>query len=150
MKTMNEADKNQMLDEILEPGKEYEAKVWGTIMADAKTMLGIGAISTVIRGSAVILGALSNEYCYVGVTEQTLNFVVVGKMDVSKVKERFIVKFEEIQNVKIKNSLIPRRKVIHIKLKFGSIKLSLVNNTVGSDLKMQREGIEYLCRKLKG
>ena len=77
MLTMNEKDKNEMLDSILNEKGEYLCKLWGVLMADSKTYAAIGGLSAIVGGGAAALGALSNAYCYIGVTEQHLNFVVV-------------------------------------------------------------------------
>ena len=139
MKTMNEKDKNEMLQAIINEGENYQAKIWGTLMADKKTIIAL----TAAAGSAA--GAFSNEYCYVGVTEKALYFVVVGSLDVSKIKNQFRVGFDEIKQAKVKKSLLPGRRVISMKLEKGELKLSIADNTLGSDLKMQKEGAKYLC-----
>ena len=38
MITMNEKDKNEMLDSILNEKEEYLCKLWGVLMADSKLM----------------------------------------------------------------------------------------------------------------
>lgn len=147
MKTMNEQDKNQMLQAIIAEGESFQAKMWGVLMVDTKTLLLLSAMSanTMLAGG---LGALSNEYCYVGVTKKAIYFVVIGSINVSKVKKQFRVGLEEIKKAKVKKSIFPGRRVITMKLEKGSLKLSLVNHTVGSDLQMQKEGADYLCETL--
>ena len=54
---MNAADMDRMLEEIRPEGETYTGKAWGTIMGGAVEILA--------------LGALSNVYCYVGVTERS-------------------------------------------------------------------------------
>ena len=59
---MNEQDKNQMWQAIInEGGESDQAKIWGTLMADTKTIIAL----TAAAGSAA--GALINEYCYITV-----------------------------------------------------------------------------------
>ena len=60
---MNEKDMNEMLDSICPEGETYQGKAWGTLMSGTAEMLA--------------LGALSNVYCYVGVTEKTLVIAVL-------------------------------------------------------------------------
>ena len=52
MMTMNEKDKNEMLGAILAEGETYQCKLWGTIMADAKTYAAIGGISLIAGSGA--------------------------------------------------------------------------------------------------
>ena len=60
MITMNEKDKNEMLDSILNEKEEYLCKLWGVLMADSKTYAAIGGLSAIVGGGAAVLGALSN------------------------------------------------------------------------------------------
>ncbi|MFI3202310.1 MAG: hypothetical protein R3Y54_12470 [Eubacteriales bacterium] len=141
MKTMNEQDKNQMLQGMLREGESYGGKMWGVIMADNKALL-TGAL---ISGA---VGALSNQYCYVGVTQKAIYFVVVGSFNVSEIKQSFIIELKDVKKAKVKKSLIPGRRVMMLHLGKGKLKLSVVNNTIGSDIKMQKEGCDYLCNQL--
>ena len=86
-------------------------------MADAKTLMGYSAL---FGGAG---GALSNEYCYVGMTENRFAFFIVGKIDVTQVKFAFVIPFAQIERVKVKKSLIPGRYVIHIYSGKNHIKL---------------------------
>ena len=71
MLTMNEKDKNEMLEAILNENEAYQCKLWAVIMAGADTYALIGG-TFYTDGGALSLhwGALSNAYCYLGVTEQ--------------------------------------------------------------------------------
>ena len=53
MITMNEKDKNEMLDSILNEKGEYLCKLWGVLMADSKTYAAIGGLSAIVGGGAV-------------------------------------------------------------------------------------------------
>lgn len=64
MLTMNEKDKNEMLEAILNENEAYQCKLWAVIMAGADTYALIGGLSTLTGGAAAALGALSNAYCY--------------------------------------------------------------------------------------
>lgn len=46
-------------------GESYQTKIWGTLMADTKTIIAL----TAAAGSAA--GALINEYCYITVDVYT-------------------------------------------------------------------------------
>ena len=61
MLTMNEKDKNEMLEAILNENESYQCKLWAVIMAGADTYALIGGLSTLTGGAAAALGALSNE-----------------------------------------------------------------------------------------
>ena len=147
MVTMNEQDKNLMLDDILQPGQNYQMKIWGTIMADAKTYALLGTLSEVVGSAAAVMGVLSNAYCYIGATEEYLNFVIVDSINVRKIVNRLSIPFVNITGVKIKKGLLGRTTII---LKFGNgrMKLALMDNTIGSDLAGQKEGVAMLCERL--
>ena len=88
MLTMNEKDKNEMLEAILNENEAYQCKLWAVIMAGADTYALIGGLSTLTGGAAAALGALSNAYCYMGITEKHLNMVIVNSVNVSKIENR--------------------------------------------------------------
>ncbi|WP_270419118.1 hypothetical protein [Butyricicoccus sp. AM78-15b2TA] len=46
MLTMNEKDKNEMLEAILNESEAYQCKLWAVIMAGADTYALIGGLST--------------------------------------------------------------------------------------------------------
>ena len=148
MVTMNENDKNLMLDELLQPGRNYQLKIWGTIMADAKTFVKIGALSTITGGAVAAMGALSNAYCYIGATEDYLNFVVVDSLNVRKVLHRFSIPFNSITSAKVKKGLLGRTTVV-LRFEDQKMKLALMNNTIGSDMIGQKEGVAALCSRFQ-
>ena len=47
MLTMNEKDKNKMLEAILNKNEAYQCKLWAVIMAGADTYALIGGLSTI-------------------------------------------------------------------------------------------------------
>ena len=96
MLTMNEKDKNEMLEAILNENEAYQCKLWAVIMAGADTYALIGGLSTLTGGAAAALGALSNAYCYLGVTEQHLNMVIVNSVNVSKIENRLSLPLSSI------------------------------------------------------
>lgn len=61
MLTMNEKDKNEMLEAILKENEAYQCKLWAVIMAGADTYALIGGLSTLTGGAAAALG--STEQC---------------------------------------------------------------------------------------
>lgn len=146
---MNEKDKKLFLDEIKPKNENYLAYVWGTIMADAKALVTASGISLLIGSVGAALGALSNEYCYIGMTENYLAFVVVGSINVKQVKYRFVIKLSDVKSVKVKRNKLLGRTVISFNHGEGKIKLSLVNNTIGSDMVGQREGVEFISNVIE-
>ena len=77
---MNEKDMNEMLDSICPEGETYQGKAWGTLMSGTAEMLA--------------LGALSNVYCYVGVTEKTLVIAVLETFDISHIYGKICIPFD--------------------------------------------------------
>lgn len=149
MTTMNEKDKNEMLDSILNEKEVYLCKLWGVLMADAKTYAAIGGLSAIVGGGAAALGALSNAYCYIGVTEQHLNFVVVDPVNVRNIKNRISIPMECITKAEVKGGFLPGRKVVMVYLGKDKLKISLMNNTMGSDIQGQKENVEKFCQMVQ-
>ena len=73
---------------------------------------------------------------------------MVGKIDCSKVKGYFSIHFDGITKVKVSGSFIPGRKVLKIYIDKKCIKLSLVNNTIGTDIEGQKEGIQKILNRI--
>ncbi|RDU22025.1 hypothetical protein [Anaerosacchariphilus polymeriproducens] len=154
---MSEQDKNTMLDQLLPEGEQYKAKMWGVIMAGMKDIAAIGVLggllagvtSTALGGGAAgAMGALSNEYCYIGLTEKRIVVCVIQKLDCSKVKGSFQIPFNEIMNVKVSKSIIPGRSVVNIPVKGGKIKLSLMTSSIGSDIQNQKENVQIFLQNI--
>ena len=53
---MNEKDKNEMLEAILNENEAYQCKLWAVIMAGADTYALIGGLSTLTGGAVAALG----------------------------------------------------------------------------------------------
>ena len=151
MELMNEERKLEMLNTVLVEGEHFQATMWGTIMADAKAIMGIAAGMNALGipgGGAV--GALANQYCYVGVSENYISFCCISNIDPSVMTGGFVFAFDDIVSVKVKNGLFGR-KVVSLKTNSGNMNLSLAGNTFGSRLSKQKqiEGIEYLINILR-
>lgn len=155
---MNETDKNQMLAQYLPTGESYQAKVWAAIEAGADAIAGIGAISIVMQnmlslgsglGGALAGagGALSNEFGYMGLTENRLVFVVVKKMDVSQVKFAFDLPFNRLKSVQMKKGFIPGKQVMTVVLDNKKIKFSIMSSSIGTDIENQKENVEILSKR---
>ena len=132
---MNDKDMNEMLDGICPQGEAYKGKAWGTLMSGTAKMLA--------------LGALSNVYCYVGVTEKTLVIAVLETMDISHIYGKICLPFDKLDEVKVKKGLMPSQRIIKAKSGETKIKLSLVNNTVTAKIKNQKPGMQVICESLE-
>ena len=144
MLTMNEKDKNEMLEAILNESEAYQCKLWAVIMAGADTYALIGGLSTLTGGAAAALGALSNAYCYMGITEKHLNMVIVNSVNVSKIENR--LSLNSITKAEVKGGLLPGRKVVMLHFGKEKMKISLMNNAIGSDIQGQKENVEMFCQ----
>ena len=61
MLTMNEKDKNEMLEAILNENESYQCKLWAVIMAGADTYALIGGLSTLTGRRCRCIGRI--EQC---------------------------------------------------------------------------------------
>ena len=132
---MNEKDMNEMLDSICPEGETYQGKAWGTLMSGTAEMLA--------------LGALSNVYCYVGVTEKTLIITVLETFDISHIYGKILLPFEQLDEVKVQKGLLPSQRIIKAKSGKTKIKLSLVNNSITAKIKDQKQGMRVICEALE-
>ena len=146
MLTMNEKDKNEKLEAILNESEAYQCKLWAVIMAGADTYALIGGLSTLTGGAAAALGALSNAYCYMGITEKHLNMVIVNSVNVSKIENRLSLPLNSITKAEVKGGLLPGRKVVMLHFGKEKMKISLMNNAIGSDIQGQKENVEMFCQ----
>ena len=132
---MNDTDMKQMLASICPEGETYQGQAWGTLMSGTAEMLA--------------LGALSNVYCYVGVTEKSLVIAVLETFDISHIYGKICIPFDEFDEVKVKKGLMPSQRMIKAKSGKTKIKLSLVNNTITAKIKSQKQGIQTICEALE-
>ena len=132
---MNEKDMNEMLDSICPEGETYQGKAWGTLMSGTAEMLA--------------LGALSNVYCYVGVTEKTLVIAVLETFDISHIYGKILLPFDQFDEVRVQKGLMPSQRIIKAKSGKTKIKLSLVNNTITAKIKDQKQGMRVICEALE-
>lgn len=132
---MNEKDMNEMLDSICPEGETYQGKAWGTLMSGTAEMLA--------------LGALSNVYCYVGVTEKTLVIAVLETFDISHINGKICIPFDQFDELKVQKGLLPSQRIIKAKSGKTKIKLSLVNNSITAKIKDQKQGMLAICETLE-
>ena len=101
-----------MLEAILKEKRSLSVQVMGGHHAGADTYALIGGLSTLTGGAAAALGALSNAYCYMGITEKHLNMVIVNSVNVSKIENRLSLPLSSITKAEVKGGLLPGRKVV--------------------------------------
>lgn len=131
---MNDTDMKQMLASICPEGETYQGQAWGTLMSGTAEMLA--------------LGALSNVYCYVGVTEKSLVIAVLETFDISHIYGKICLPFTQLDELKIKKGLVPSQRILKIKSGKTKLKLSLVNNSITAKVKEQKQGIQAICESL--
>ena len=95
------------------------------------------------------LGALSNVYCYVGVTEKTLVIAVLETFDISHIYGKICIPFDRFDELKVQKGLLPSQRIIKAKSGKTKIKLSLVNNSITAKIKDQKQGMLAICEALE-
>ena len=89
--------------------------------------------------AVLALGALSNTYCYIGVTDRHFCLAVTGTLKVNKMIGQYVVSYDELTKLKISGSLIPKQKRLLLKTKDGSkLKIAINCYNFGSSIKDQR------------
>ncbi|MBE6159540.1 MAG: hypothetical protein E7157_00620 [Lactobacillales bacterium] len=125
---------------------KYESKIWATIMANNDVLM---EYALKYGASAGSVGALTNEYCYIGLIEDRLDVVVLNNFS-SKKEYEFSINLNDITKIKIKKSIIPNRRVLILYLNNNKeIKISIMNNAKGTNIKNQKENVNLLIEKLK-
>lgn len=137
-----EKEREEMLNAMLEPGESYQLKIWGNFTLTTSGVL-------LLAGRSAAAGALSNEPFYLGVTQTNMHFAMLDSFRPSIVKKFRTIALDTITGVKIKRGFSPGRKIIF--LYFGKVKLrmALMSHSVGTDLKGQKEGVQWLCELLE-
>ncbi len=159
MTTINERDKNVFLDSMLKEGEEYEFKVWAALMASNKELAaygGLGAFGMAGSGMAGAAGALSNIFCYIGLTENSLNIVTLEKFERDRVDAKVAIPIKDIDKIRTRRSIIPKRRMIYIKIKSNEnkkkqkkLKISLMSGPVFTDIKNQKENAKIFTEFAK-
>ena len=139
---MRAEKRDKFLNDMLCEGESYKGKVWITIMASTAKLLKYAAI----YGGAG--GALSNTYGYMGLTDGALNFVTVGNVNVDSVKDRFCIPLNSITGIKIRRGYFGGR-LLYLYFENESMKISIMNNALFSNIKDQRENADRLLAALQ-
>ena len=140
MNLTNDIDKMEMLNAILDEGESYQGTVLATILPSAKTLLMFSAVG----GAAA--GALANQYCYMGITEKSLNMALINSINVSKSEGSIKIPLDKIESAKVSaGGIRPSATLI---CSGEKIKISMTKITLGSKITGQKEGIQIICDKL--
>ena len=141
MASMNERDKQNFLQEMLRKGESYQAAVWGTVSADPKAY----ALFSTMQANRTF----SEGYCYIGMSEESFNIVVVNTQNPGKIVGRIRIPFSRITAAKISGSIIPGRKTVELYPDGYLIRLKLMKNTAGTDLQGQKDGIIKIIERIR-
>ncbi|WP_022766426.1 hypothetical protein [Butyrivibrio sp. XPD2006] len=140
MNLTNDNDKMEMLNSILDEGESYQGTAIGTILPSAKTLLLFSAIG----GGAA--GALANTYCYIGITEKSLNMALINSINVSKMEGAIKIPLEKIEKTKVNAGGI--RPSATLTCSGEKIKIAMTKIMLGSKVTGQKEGIQTICSRL--
>lgn len=140
---VSKEQRDKLLNESLDENELYKCKIWATIMANFKKLF-LYALKYGKLG-----GVFSNIYCYIGLTENHLNIVTLGAFYVDRSIDRYNILLSDIKRATIRRSLVPGRRLI--KLKYGNtkLKISVMNNAIGTNIKDQKENANTLINNLK-
>ena len=83
---MNEKDKNEMLEAILNENEAYQCKLWAVIMAGADTYALIGGLSTLTGGAAAALGVLRDQRALLPLRELIMEAEELGELEDTALK----------------------------------------------------------------
>lgn len=78
-----------------------------------------------------------------------MNFVVVDSVNVRNIKNRISIPMECITKTEVKGGLLPGRKVVTVYFEKNKLKISLMNNAIGSDIQGQKENVERFCQMIQ-
>ncbi len=129
---MNEQDMDYMLANMAMENEKYIAKVWAVVM----------------RMNSSKESALNNKYCYLGLTQNAINIVMINSFNVKSIENQIIVPINTITKVTVKKSFIPKRRIIIVEADSYKMKISVMLNSIGADLPKQKEHAELLFEKL--
>ena len=140
MNITNDNDKMAMLNSILDEGESYQGTAIGTILPSAKALLMFSAIG------GGVAGALANQYCYIGITEKSLNMALINSINVSKMEGAIKIPLDNIEKAKVNAGGI--RPSAALTCNGEKIKISMTKIMLGSKVTGQKDGIETICSRL--
>ena len=132
MQKMNIIDRDDFLADMIIEGEEYQAKVWAVIMS--------------VNNSSE--SAIDNLYCYMGLSKESINFVIVNTFNVSKSDSKISIPLKTVNKVVVKKSFIPKRRVIIIEANDIKLKVSVMLTSFGGDILDQEKNAHILIEEL--
>ena len=132
MQKMNEQDMDYMLGNMAIENEKYTAKVWAVVMSMNNSKQ----------------SALNNKYCYLGLTQNTINIVMINSFNIKSIENQITVPLNTITKVKVKKSFIPQRRIVIIETDSYKMKISVMLNSIGADLPKQKDYAELLFERL--
>ena len=139
MNITNDNDKMEMLNSLLDEGESYKGTVIATILPSAKFYLMFAAIG----GAAA---AIANTYCYMGITEKSLNMAIINSINVSKMEGAIKIPLDKIEKAKVSAGRI--RASATLICNGEKIKIAMTKIMLGSKVTGQKEGIQVICDRL--
>lgn len=141
-------ERDSKLNNLLQENEILECKIWATIMESTANLIKLSIYTSAIYGSAIggAMGALTNQYCFMGISNKKLLISVVKTFKLTEENYNLVIPFDKIKDVKIKGSVIPGRKVIILTYENNEkMKISIMSNAIGSNIKDQKENsIKFL------
>ena len=135
---LNVKDRDEKLGAFLGNKQKFDCKIWAVIIENTANLMRKSIYFS--SDFAGLTGDLSGKYCYIGVMDSKLFFAVVDSFNVEKDNYNLIVPFSNLKQVKIKGGIIPGKKVVLLYfVEGGFMKVSVMNNAIGSDISDQKE-----------
>lgn len=136
--TMCKKDRDEKLNNLIPDSERFDCMIWATIMENTVDLVKKPWFLNSALGGAA--GALTNQYCYMGISNKTLYISVIKTFKVTKESYNLAIPFAEIKDVKIKGTLIPKRKVLMLYFEDKKkMKIAVMSNAIGTDIKDQQE-----------
>ncbi|MDO5726044.1 MAG: hypothetical protein Q4P29_07105 [Tissierellia bacterium] len=145
MKTINEQDKQNMLEQILAKNERYIFKTWATVSIKARDLAMLRDISATDIGPAT---RVSNCYAYIGGTKESLNFIILDPIISTKIRNTLSIPLSKIDKAMVKRSLIIGKVSIELAIADSKIDIDLSDKSVGTDLLNQMEEIDKMIKYL--
>jgi hypothetical protein len=140
---MSQKSRDLRLNALISEAAKYDCKVWAVIMESNIVLMNKDILLNPVDES--LLGALSNQYCYLGVCNDRLYFSIIKTLNVEEEKYSMIIPFSEIEKVEIKSGIITKRRILVLHFSDGDkLRVSVTSNAIGTDIKDQKENADRL------
>ena len=135
--SLGKNDRDEKLESLILEGEHFDCKIWATIMLTDKNLI---KKTWYLGAFAGVAGALSNQYCYMGICNKKLYVSVIKTFDVKTESYNFAIPFEDIDKVVLKGGVLPKRKVMYIyNANRDKMKIAIMLNAIGSDIDDQEK-----------